>query len=168
MIPYFLLYLKFLLTSTNQHGVHSPFVYAYVTKCLYKKAIIKGSKSIQVFQKSRTYFKAERVKWFGEEEKLNRISEAGKGIFSVQHPPFDLVFISRKSQKEGIEFMSDSQKIANHSMVLIEGIYTSKANQLLWERVKEMPEIRVSIDMFHCGVLFFRKEQVKEHFKIRI
>ncbi len=168
MNPYFLLYLKFLLTSTNQHGVHSPFVYAYVTQCLYKRAIVKGSKSIQVFQKSRTYFKAERVKWFGEEERLNKISEVGKGIFSVQHPPFDLVFISRDTQHEVKGFLSDTRNIRNHTMVLIEGIYTSKVNRLLWERAKEIPDVRVSIDMFHCGVLFFRKEQVKEHFKIRI
>ena len=30
-------YLSFLLRSTNQHGVHSPFVYDFVTKCLYDK-----------------------------------------------------------------------------------------------------------------------------------
>ena len=28
-------YIKFLTTATNQHGVHSPFVYDLVTKCLY-------------------------------------------------------------------------------------------------------------------------------------
>ena len=30
-------YIKFLLTSTNEHGVHSPFVYSLLTKCIYKK-----------------------------------------------------------------------------------------------------------------------------------
>lgn len=30
-------YLKFLLKSSNQHGVHSPFVYHLVTNCFYKK-----------------------------------------------------------------------------------------------------------------------------------
>ena len=29
--------IKFLFGSTNQHGVHSPFVYNFVTKCLYNK-----------------------------------------------------------------------------------------------------------------------------------
>lgn len=30
-------YIKFLVKSTNQHGVHSPFVYNLLTKCIYKK-----------------------------------------------------------------------------------------------------------------------------------
>ena len=30
-------YIKFLLKSTNEHGVHSPFVYNFITKCLYDK-----------------------------------------------------------------------------------------------------------------------------------
>lgn len=32
-------YLTFLKKSTNQHGVHSPFVYSLVTNCFYKKTV---------------------------------------------------------------------------------------------------------------------------------
>lgn len=32
-------YLKFLLRSTNQHGVHSPFVFDLITQCFYDKAV---------------------------------------------------------------------------------------------------------------------------------
>lgn len=35
-------YLLFLFRSTNQHGIHSPFVYTFVTKCLYAKNDISG------------------------------------------------------------------------------------------------------------------------------
>ena len=40
-------YFKFLLTSTNEHGVHSPFVFDFVTKGLYKKDLKKDLKKIE-------------------------------------------------------------------------------------------------------------------------
>ncbi len=40
-------YFQFLLKSSNQHGVHSPFVYQLVTKCLYKKIDKNSWKTFQ-------------------------------------------------------------------------------------------------------------------------
>ncbi len=37
-----------------------------------------------------------------------------------------------------------------------------------WEQLKAHPMVRVTMDLFYCGVVFIRKEQAKEHFKIRI
>jgi hypothetical protein len=37
-----------------------------------------------------------------------------------------------------------------------------------WEEIKTHPEVRVSIDTFFLGLVFFRKEQVKQHFTIRL
>lgn len=161
MIPYFLLRLKFLMTSTNQHGVHSPFVYAYLTKCLYGKSVFRESKAVQVLQKSKVYFKAEKVKCFPENCKP-------QGIMMIDSPPFEIVFFSEEAHNGVIDFVSDKRNVVNHSMILVEGIYSSKKSRRLWETLKKMSQITVTIDLFYCGVLFFRKEQVEEHFKIRI
>jgi len=60
------------------------------------------------------------------------------------------------------------EQLHNDSMILVANIYASKNNIAIWEALKQNDAVTVSIDLFHCGVLFFRKEQVKEHFKIRI
>lgn len=45
-------YLKFIKSSTNQHGVHSPFVFKLVTECFYKK---KHDKSYHLLNKYRQH-----------------------------------------------------------------------------------------------------------------
>jgi len=40
--------------------------------------------------------------------------------------------------------------------------------QLAWEEIKKHPKVSVSIDTYFWGIVFFRKEQKKEHFTIRI
>ena len=45
-------YGKFLLKSTNQHGVHSPFVYNLVTKCFYDKTQYRAYKNISNYKKN--------------------------------------------------------------------------------------------------------------------
>ncbi|PHS09014.1 MAG: methyltransferase [Kordia sp.] len=42
-------YIKFLFHSTNEHGVHSPFVFDLITKCFYNK------KQLSVYQKLDKY-----------------------------------------------------------------------------------------------------------------
>ena len=43
--------MKFLSKSTNQHGVHSPFVFNLVTKCFYDKTDFPAYKNISKFKK---------------------------------------------------------------------------------------------------------------------
>ena len=45
-------YLKFLLTSTNQHGVHSPFVFDLVTKCFYDKTNHNAYSKLKSYRKT--------------------------------------------------------------------------------------------------------------------
>ncbi|MBU3821771.1 class I SAM-dependent methyltransferase [Flavobacteriaceae bacterium XHP0103] len=44
-------YIKFILKSTNQHGVHSPFVFNLVTQCFYDKKRYDAYKSIRNYRK---------------------------------------------------------------------------------------------------------------------
>lgn len=44
-------YIKFLLRSKNQHGVHSPFVYDLVTKCFYDKTKYSTYNQLKTYRK---------------------------------------------------------------------------------------------------------------------
>jgi len=37
-----------------------------------------------------------------------------------------------------------------------------------WEIIKKNPKVTVTIDTFQWGMVFFRREQEKEHFVIRV
>ena len=45
-------YIKFLLRSKNQHGVHSPFVYNLITKCFYDKTNYSAYKQIKQYKQN--------------------------------------------------------------------------------------------------------------------
>jgi predicted O-methyltransferase YrrM len=58
-------------------------------------------------------------------------------------------------------------KLKNGSCVIIDDIYWSREMTEAWEEIIKMTEFSVSIDLFHLGILFVRKEQKKEHFIIK-
>jgi predicted O-methyltransferase YrrM len=58
-------------------------------------------------------------------------------------------------------------QLKNGSCVIVDDIYWSREMTEAWEEIIKMPEFTVSIDLFHLGILFIRKEQKKEHFIIK-
>jgi len=56
----------------------------------------------------------------------------------------------------------------NDSLLIFDDIYWSKEMTKAWEEIKLHPDVTVTIDLFFIGLVFFRKEQQKEHFKLRI
>lgn len=166
---HFITYIKFLLASTNQHGVHSPFVYQFVTQCLYTKHNYKGSsKSIKVLLKSIEYFGAKKIHIAAKDDDIkNRVLEEFDAI-EFNNPPYDLVYMDRPTSNFASDYAKNNGHIHNNTMVLINSIHQNKTSSELWENIKAMEQVRVTIDMFYCGAVFFRKEQAKEHFKIRI
>lgn len=58
--------------------------------------------------------------------------------------------------------------ITNESVWIFDDIHWSAEMELTWKIIKEHPKVTVTIDNFQWGMVFFRNEQVKEHFVIRI
>ncbi|NMH86369.1 O-methyltransferase [Flavivirga algicola] len=251
-------YIKFLIKSTNQHGVHSPFVYNLVTKCFYdktkyddykhilnyKKELLKDKTSIKVtdlgagsqvmkqherrissmaknagstnkraklLYRLAKHFSPKTILELGTSlgiathamslanqdthittiEGCPNISEFSKanfkkynldnidiktGDFNIvinQLPAnnnYDFIFFDGNHQKKTTlnYFETFLQAANNDSIFIFDDIYWSKEMTEAWEIIKQHPKVSVTIDTFFWGLVFFRKEQVKEHFIIRI
>ena len=250
-------YIKFFFKSTNQHGVHSPFVYDLVTKCFYDKtkheaysnlsdyrtSLLKNKQQIEitdfgagsrVFKSNlRTinsmaktsgstlkraqllyriirYFKPQQTLELGTslgiatqaiaighsknhvvsiegcpnisdfaKQQLNnfniknitlKIGEFDKLLLELQDKSHDLVFFDGNHNKEATlkYFNLEVDKAHNDSVFIFDDIHWSKDMVEAWEIIKTHPKVTVSIDTFFWGLVFFRKEQVKENFAIRL
>lgn len=251
-------YLKYLKKATNQHGVHSPFVYDLVTKCFYKKInitpvslflnykkellkehrIIKvkdfgsGSKVFKTSERKISkiakvagistkkakflmrfinYFSPENILELGTSLGLSttaiylgnpqssittlegcpetmkiaqeyfkksniKISNCVVGAFentlkkNIENKNFDFIYFDGNHQKKATlnYFNSCLSTIHNNSIFIFDDIHWNKEMTEAWHIIKEHPKVTVTIDIFHLGIVFFRKEQAKEHFTIRI
>lgn len=254
-------YIKFLFKSTNQHGVHSPFVYDLVTKCFYDKndyleykEIIKHKASLlrnddtlkvtdlgsgskksnnikrQICEIARNagttpkrskllfrlskYFKPNNILELGTSlgiathalslgnpkanittiegcQNISRFTKSYLNKFEVNNieiitgdfnneieklipiaietNTYDLIFFDGNHQKDATlnYFETLLQTVHNDSVFIFDDIYWSKGMTEAWETIKHHPKVTVTIDTFYWGFVFFRKEQVKEHFVIR-
>ena len=193
-------YFQFLLKSSNQHGVHSPFVYQLITQCLYKK-IDKNSwktfqnsnnellknlkishKKVRILLKLIHYFKPKnnleiansldvaviKLAINSSNSCVTTIGNTPTEISEVtQNREFDCVYF-HKNQITLKTFNTCLKTINNNSFFIFNDIYGNSETIKNWSSIKKHPKVKVSLDLFYFGVIFFRKEQAKEHFKIRV
>lgn len=58
--------------------------------------------------------------------------------------------------------------ITNETVWIFDDIHWSQEMEEAWKIIKEHPKVTVTIDTFQWGLVFFRREQPKEHFIIRV
>lgn len=90
----------------------------------------------------------------------------------LQHlPVVDLSYIDGNHRKEPTlkYFHWLLQHRDSHSLIIFDDIHWSREMEEAWEIICQSPEVRLTIDLFHFGLVFFREEFVeKQHFNIRI
>jgi predicted O-methyltransferase YrrM len=58
-------------------------------------------------------------------------------------------------------------KSHNQSVFIFDDIYWSSEMTEAWQQIKVHPQVTLTIDLFYVGLVFFRKEQPKQHFQLR-
>jgi len=56
--------------------------------------------------------------------------------------------------------------IHNNTVFIFDDIYWSKGMTKAWTKIKKDPRVTVTVDTYHLGFVFFRKEQPKEDFTV--
>jgi hypothetical protein len=88
--------------------------------------------------------------------------ESNTTLSEIDH--FDIVRIKDDNE----EIVSHLLDIATHkSILIVEGIYTSKDMSVLWKKLILDNRVRVSYDLLDCGLLFF-DNKTKQHYKLFI
>lgn len=111
-------------------------------------------------------------KYFGESEakKIEWIKTAPMDFLkNMENRKYDLVFFHKATSPKIIFSQFEKALCFGHkdSVFIFEKIHSSKENEQLWEQIKQHPTVKVTVDTFDLGLVFFRKEQAKEHFVIR-
>lgn len=81
----------------------------------------------------------------------------------------DFVYIDGNHTKEATlnYFGLCLPKVHEGSLLIFDDIYWSQGMKEAWEEIKAHPQVTVTIDLFWIGLVYFKKDQVKEHFKIK-
>lgn len=89
---------------------------------------------------------------------------------SAESPQYDLILIDGDHNGERtLEYFNALlEKVHNDSLIIFDDIYWSKEMTEAWQKIIAHEKVTVSIDTFQWGMVFFRKEQPKQHFLIRI
>ena len=250
-------YLKFLIRSGNQHGVHSPFVYNLITKCFYDKkkynaypiiekyrAVLRNDRDVisitdfgagsKVFKDNKrpvyaiaknagvtkkrqqllcrlsNYFQPKTILELGTSLGLGTVAmnlgnpsakiTTVEGCTAIsakaQHyftnfklenihlktssfndffqqktsETFDFVYVDGNHSKEATlrHFKALLPRVNNDTVLIFDDIYWSPEMTAAWRTVISHHQVTVSIDTFQWGFVFFRKEQPKQHFYIRV
>lgn len=81
----------------------------------------------------------------------------------------DYAFIDGDHSYEGTMSYFNQLKnhVSNQSILIFHDIYWSKDMKNAWEEIKKDVDVKVTLDLFYMGIVFFRSEQSKQNFVVR-
>ena len=83
---------------------------------------------------------------------------------------WDLVYIDGNHDREKTlyYFQDLKRKIDNDTLFIFDDIHWSRSMHQAWTEILASDMVTVSLDTFQWGLVFFRNEQPRQHFKIRL
>ncbi|WP_051224447.1 O-methyltransferase [Flavobacterium tegetincola] len=89
--------------------------------------------------------------------------------YNLKPTTFNLIYFDGNHSKQATldYFELLLPTIDNETVWIFDDIHWSEEMEETWEIIKKHPKVKVTVDTFQWGIVFFRSEQVKENFIIR-
>ncbi|RIW17318.1 class I SAM-dependent methyltransferase [Algoriphagus lacus] len=91
------------------------------------------------------------------EEKLPKV------INEVHHVDFALIDANHTYQGTLQSFYTLLPKVHSKSIIAVGDIHWTPEMEKAWEEIKSCPQVKLTIDFFECGIVFFNYPGVKTH-----
>lgn len=91
------------------------------------------------------------------------------GILKSQ-TQLDFVYIDGNHRKDATlnYFEWCLPKVHENSMLIFDDIYWSEGMKEAWAEIKRHPQVTVTVDLFWIGLVFFKKGQARQDFKLKV
>jgi hypothetical protein len=103
-------------------------------------------------------------------EKWNPSLNTATEHYKLNTEHFSLIYFdgnhSKKATVDYFELLLST--ITNETVWIFDDIHWSPEMEEAWKIIKTHPKVTITIDTFQWGLVFFRREQPKEHFIIRV
>lgn len=184
-------YTEFLWKSQNDHGIHSPFMFNFVSECFYGRGPRLSKKKHSAQKMAVSYPAAEllyRIVYYLKPAKTFVLGSESEAVtemlrFAGEDNKIRLWFFSELAAIPGgtdLAVIADNEKEAamaslekiienshNNTVCVLPNIHENTRMEYVWEAIKRHPKVTVTVDAYHLGLIFFRREQVEQHFMVR-
>ena len=165
-------YFNYYLNASNGkgHGVHSPFVYSFIRSVLNNKELKQETNYSNKYRALLIRMVAYYMPVVVMELEITPSNKANILEEIENADTIGLLYIKQIKNAEDLisYFNAALKKLNTQSILIFDGIHDSKEMEASWETIKMYKEVKLTIDLFKLGIVFFRQEQLeKENFIIR-